>query len=189
MPKRKSEFRIDLLADLADPREAARYFNAAAQDSEQMALVALRDIAEANQGMARVAKDAGVAREAVYRMLCESGNPAYRNLSAILKSVGLKLEVTPLHKAAWGSRTGIMSAREQDNPAPADIISSPAANTATAFGFTQPGNINPAFISTDIGHGSTNQISVAVDQAANYYSGGFWWKSSHSSQPGIQGGR
>ncbi len=101
MPKRKREFRKDLLADLADPRESARYFNAAAQDSEQMALVALRDIAEANQGMAKVAKDAGVAREAVYRMLSESGNPAYRNLSAILKSVGLKIEVTPIHKSGW----------------------------------------------------------------------------------------
>jgi probable addiction module antidote protein len=100
MPKRKSEFRNDLLADLADPQEAARYFNAAAEDSEEMAFVALRDIAEANRGMAKVAKDAGVAREAVYRMLSESGNPAYRNLSAILKSVGLKIEVSPIQRSA-----------------------------------------------------------------------------------------
>jgi probable addiction module antidote protein len=81
MPKRKSEFRKDFLADLTDPQEAARYFNAAAEDSEQMALVALRDIAEANQGMAGVAKGAGVAREAVDRLLSESANPAYRNVS------------------------------------------------------------------------------------------------------------
>jgi probable addiction module antidote protein len=95
MPKRTSDFRKDLLADLADPEEAAHYFNAAVADSEQMALVALRDVAEARQ-MARVAKESGVAREALYRMLSESGNPTFGNLSAILKSVGLKIEVTPI---------------------------------------------------------------------------------------------
>jgi probable addiction module antidote protein len=113
MPKRKSEFRNDLLADLADPQEAARYFNAAAEDSEEMALVALRDIAEANRGMAKVAKDAGVAREAVYRMLSESGNPAYRNLSAILKSVGLKIEVSPIQRSPRKTRLETVRPRGQ----------------------------------------------------------------------------
>lgn len=67
MPKRTTDFRQDLLADLADPEEASHYLNAALSDSEQMALVALRDVAEARQ-MAKVAKEAGVAREALYRM-------------------------------------------------------------------------------------------------------------------------
>ena len=97
MPKRTSDFREDLLADLADPEEAARYLNAALEDSEQMALVALRDVAEARQ-MAKVATQAGVAREALYRMLSESGNPTFSNLSAILRSVGLQLVVTPIRR-------------------------------------------------------------------------------------------
>ena len=105
MPKRTSDFRTDLLADLADPEEAAHYFNAAVADSEKMALVALRDVAEARQ-MATVAKESGVAREALYRMLSESGNPTFGNLSAILKSVGLKIEVTPIRvNAGSGSST------------------------------------------------------------------------------------
>ena len=54
MPKRTTGFREDLLADLANPQETAHYLNAAFEDSEQMVLVALRDIAEARQ-MARVA--------------------------------------------------------------------------------------------------------------------------------------
>lgn len=97
MPKRTSDFREDLLADLADPEEAAHYLNAALGDSEAMALVALRDVAEARQ-MAKVAKEAGVAREALYRMLSESGNPTFTNLAAILKSVGLKLLVAPIER-------------------------------------------------------------------------------------------
>src|ERR1039457_3990702 len=68
MPKRTTDFREDLLADLANPQEAAHYLNAASEDSEQMVLVALRDIAEARQ-MARVADEAGVARESKWSWL------------------------------------------------------------------------------------------------------------------------
>jgi DNA-binding phage protein len=56
MPKRTTDFREGFLADLADPQEAANYLNAALEDSDQMALVALRDVAEARQ-MARVDED------------------------------------------------------------------------------------------------------------------------------------
>src|SRR5207249_7570330 len=93
MPKRTSSFRDDLLADLADPREAASYLNAAMEDSEEMFLVALRDVAEAKQ-MAKVAEGAGVARESVYRMLTAKGNPTYTSLLGILHAVGLKMAIT-----------------------------------------------------------------------------------------------
>jgi probable addiction module antidote protein len=94
MPKRTSIFRDDLLADLADPREASNYLNAALEDSEGMFLVALRDVAEARQ-MARVAESAGIARESVYRMLTVEGNPTYSSLLGILRAVGLKLAIQP----------------------------------------------------------------------------------------------
>jgi hypothetical protein len=38
MPKRTTNFREDLLADLTDPQEAAHYLNAALEDSNEMAL-------------------------------------------------------------------------------------------------------------------------------------------------------
>jgi probable addiction module antidote protein len=94
MPKRTTGFRDDLLADLADPREASSYLNAALEDSEEMFLVALRDVAEARQ-MARVAELAGIARESVYRMLTVEGNPTYSSLLGILRAVGLKLAIRP----------------------------------------------------------------------------------------------
>ena len=47
MPKRTTAFHDDLLADLADPQEGACYLNAASEDSEEMFLVALRDVAVA----------------------------------------------------------------------------------------------------------------------------------------------
>jgi probable addiction module antidote protein len=94
MPKRTTNFRDDLLADLADPQEASRYLNAALADSEEMFLVALRDVAEARQ-MAKVAESAGVARESLYRMLAVKGNPTYSSLLGILRAVGLKLAIRP----------------------------------------------------------------------------------------------
>jgi probable addiction module antidote protein len=94
MPKRTTDFRADLLEDLADPREAAHYLNAALDDSEQIALVALRDIAEARQ-MSRVAGEAGVSREALYRMLRRTGNPTYSSLMGILGALGLRIMFAP----------------------------------------------------------------------------------------------
>jgi probable addiction module antidote protein len=94
MPKRTSDFREDLLADLTDPQEAAHYLNAAFEDSNQMGLVALRDIAEARQ-MARVAEEAGVAREALYRMLRRTGNPTYGSFLGILNALGLRVVFEP----------------------------------------------------------------------------------------------
>jgi probable addiction module antidote protein len=53
----------------------------------------LRHIAEARGWLAKVAKDAGIQRESLYRALSNRGNPRLSTLSAVLKAVGLKLSV------------------------------------------------------------------------------------------------
>lgn len=45
--------------------------------------------------MSRVAKDAGVSRESLYRMLRGSGNPRYSSLTGILSALGLRLKIEP----------------------------------------------------------------------------------------------
>ncbi len=94
MPKRIRDYRQTLLESLSDPREAASYLEAALEDSNEMFLTALRDVAESRQ-MSKVAKEAGVAREALYRMLAESGNPTFATLTSILDVLGLRLNVAP----------------------------------------------------------------------------------------------
>lgn len=77
----------------ADSKLAAEYLNAAAEDKDRrIYLAALRTVAEA-QGMAKVAKAAGVPRESLYRALSSGGNPRLSTLHAILKAAGLKLAV------------------------------------------------------------------------------------------------
>lgn len=77
----------------ADPELAAEYLNAAADEEDpRVYLAALRAVAEA-QGMAKVAKAAGVPRESLYRALSEGGNPRFDTLHAILRAAGLRLAV------------------------------------------------------------------------------------------------
>lgn len=86
--------RMRLIAELrGDSELAAEYLNAAAEDSDpRVYLAALRTVAEA-QGMAKVAKAAGVPRESLYRALSGDGNPRFSTLHAILKAAGLKMAV------------------------------------------------------------------------------------------------
>ena len=77
------------------PKFAAEYLQAALEDVEEpkVLLIALRQIAEARGGVAKVAQAAGIQRESLYRALSERGNPRLSTLSAVLKAVGLKLTV------------------------------------------------------------------------------------------------
>jgi probable addiction module antidote protein len=102
MPKRTRPYRDSLLEDLQEPLEAIAYLNAALADSDEMFLIALRDVAEAKQ-MARVAEAAGVARESIYRMLTQKGNPTYSSLVGILAALGLRLSITQAGSQASSS--------------------------------------------------------------------------------------
>lgn len=78
-----------------DPVFAAEYLKAALDDTDEpkVLLVVLRQLAEAQGGVAKIAKAAGVERESLYRALSLNGNPRLSTLTAVLKAVGLKLSV------------------------------------------------------------------------------------------------
>lgn len=86
----------DFMRDrLADPRFAARYLQAAMEDSDPaVLLLALRRVADARGGMASLAGATGLSREALYRTLSASGNPRLATLVAILRATGLRLTIT-----------------------------------------------------------------------------------------------
>ena len=78
-----------------NPDFAAEYLRAALADAEEprVLLVALRRVAEARGGVAKVAKAAGIERESLYRALSAHGNPSLSTLVAVTKAMGLKLTV------------------------------------------------------------------------------------------------
>src|SRR5204863_6014802 len=78
-----------------DPEFAAEYLKAAMEDTDepQVLLIALRHVAEARGGVAKIAKAAGIERESLYRALSARGNPRLSTLVAVTKALGLKLTV------------------------------------------------------------------------------------------------
>jgi probable addiction module antidote protein len=79
----------------AHPEFAAEYVKAALEEAEDpgVLLIALRRVAEARGGVAKIAKAAGVERESLYRALSARGNPRWSTLVAVTRAMGLKLTV------------------------------------------------------------------------------------------------
>ncbi len=92
VPKRTQSYQSWRLSKLADPFNAASYLNAAINDSPEMFLKALRNVAQARQ-IAKVARDAGVTRESLYRATSEIGNPTLDTFVSILSALRLKFTI------------------------------------------------------------------------------------------------
>lgn len=90
-----SLYHDSLIESLSDPVEAQHYLMAVLEDYPEGFLKALRNVAQANQ-MTKVAEEAGIKRESLYRALSEDGNPRFDTLTAILAALGLKLSIATL---------------------------------------------------------------------------------------------
>lgn len=93
-------FKDYLIEKLRDPEYARGYLETAIGDYEQdhnaeEFLLALRDVAEAQGGLARIAGLVGVARSSLYKTLSSKGNPRLDTLLGILHALDFKLAVVP----------------------------------------------------------------------------------------------
>lgn len=71
----------------------AEYLTAAVEDSDpEVFLAALGDVAKA-KGMARIARDAGLGRESLYKALASGAHPRFETVSAVLRAMGVRLTV------------------------------------------------------------------------------------------------
>lgn len=122
MPKRTRPHEEVLLESIQDPREAAYYLNAALEDSDEMFLEALGDVASA-YSMSTVAARAGVARQAMYRMLAKEGNPTFASLMAILRALGLRFAIEgDIAEAPVGpSTSATVNVFTMDEPGPIEL--------------------------------------------------------------------
>lgn len=91
MSENKYDYKADLLARLKELQYAQLYLEAAAKESQETFLLALRDVAEAQKGMAQLAVEADVNRENLYRALSEEGNPTLSTLTSVLDALGMEL--------------------------------------------------------------------------------------------------
>jgi len=93
--KKSKAYQPDLIENLRDVGEAEEYLNAAVEeDDPALFLLALRNVAEAQGGVAQLAEKAKLNRESLYKMLSERGNPEFKSLDALLHALGFRLAVT-----------------------------------------------------------------------------------------------
>ncbi len=96
MRKKLLDYEEGLIQKLRKPHFAAEYLTAALEDEDEGAderfLIALSHVAKA-YGMSMLAKKSGLARQALYRALSESGNPELSTVKHLLDAIGLRFTV------------------------------------------------------------------------------------------------
>ena len=83
----------DVAEHLRTPEEMAAYLDAWLEEAPEDAAgiaKALGSIARA-KGMTKVAKDAGLSRESLYRALSADGNPSFSTVLKVARALGVKL--------------------------------------------------------------------------------------------------
>ena len=86
------------VADFLDDEETiAEYLNMALEDpNPEMLLLAVKNIARA-RGMTRLAQDAGLGRESLYKALSEGAKPRDDTVLKVVRALGDKLHAEPIH--------------------------------------------------------------------------------------------
>lgn len=85
----------DIVNSLDSDERIAAYLDAVLEDGDpQLIVAALGDIARA-KGMTEVARNAGLGRQSLYKALSPDGNPEFATVLKVIKSLGLRLTVSP----------------------------------------------------------------------------------------------
>ena len=88
-------FRSDASHYLDSEEMIAEYLNAALEEGDaDLLLAAIADIAKA-RGIAKVAADAGLGRESLYKTLAPGSKPRMDTVFKLLRALGVKLNAVP----------------------------------------------------------------------------------------------
>ena len=96
--KNTSDYHQSLLNALADKTEAIAYLKVALAEYEtdqdaDVFMLALRNVAQAQGGIAKLAKRTELDRVHLYRILSSQGNPRFLTLDNILRTMGFRLSI------------------------------------------------------------------------------------------------
>src|SRR6185437_6510716 len=98
--KNTADYHEECISSLKNPKEADLYLCIAMEEYHEdgdieALLVALRNIAEAKGGMAKLAKKTHLNRQNLYHVLSKKGNPTLDTFELILKGLGYRLTIQP----------------------------------------------------------------------------------------------
>ena len=86
----------DATAQLRSREDARLYLEACAEEDPgdgSLIRAALNDIARA-ENMSRLAREAGMSREGLYKALSADGNPTFSTVMKITRALGMQLRIT-----------------------------------------------------------------------------------------------
>ena len=90
---------FDAAEYLNSEEDIAAYLTTVIEENDPALLAAaLGDIARA-RGMSQVAKDAGIAREALYKALRPGSEPRFETINRVCAALGVRLVAQPMHLA------------------------------------------------------------------------------------------
>ncbi len=94
--RRLRKYRDTLIDDLRDPVEAEAYLTVALEEYEtdqntESFMLALRNIAEAQGGLGKLAERTHLNRQNLYRALSQTGQPKFPTILAVLHGLGFGL--------------------------------------------------------------------------------------------------
>ena len=89
-----------LIESLKNHDYAIVYLNAAIEESlkgdtesQKLLLMALRNVAEAQGNISKLAKRSKMRRESIYKMLSDEGNPYLQSFTALIHAMGFQLKL------------------------------------------------------------------------------------------------
>ena len=90
------KYRDVLIEDLKDPKEAEAYLSVALEEYEndqnvESFLLAVRNIAEAQGGIGKLAEKTHLNRQNLYRVLSKTGQPKFPTILTVLHGLGFVL--------------------------------------------------------------------------------------------------
>jgi probable addiction module antidote protein len=87
----------DTAEQLDSAEEIAAYLEAAFEEGDPAFFTHALGIVARAKGMSKIADEAGVTREALYKALSSSGDPRLSTLLGVMKALGLRLAITAAH--------------------------------------------------------------------------------------------
>lgn len=88
---------FDIVDYLDNDEVITEYLSVAAEETNpDLFIAALGDVSKA-RGIAQIAKDTGLGREILYKVLRQGAHPRFKTINAILHALGVKIAVVSAH--------------------------------------------------------------------------------------------
>ena len=100
----------DMAENIITPEDVTAYLSAALEAGEAADVINVIGAIARAKGMTKLAREAGVTREALYTSLSPNGNPSFITVLNILRSLGIVLQAQKMPTAKLPETIPVMMA-------------------------------------------------------------------------------